>query len=494
MKSSFAVFLAALAASAILTPLVRVVALRLGAYDEPDGRHVHNRRIPRLGGVAVVVAFFAALLCIFLVERASLGQLLMKHPSLVWGLFLGGVTIAALGAVDDLRGVRALHKLFVQVGVAGLAYAFGFRIEAVDFPWVGTIQFGLLAVPITVLWFVAVMNAVNLIDGLDGLAGGIAFVACVSNFVVGWLNDAVLVVFLSAALAGAVLGFLIYNFNPASIFMGDTGSLFLGFILAATSLLGSSVKSSTTVALLVPILALGVPIMDTLFAMVRRWLERRPLFAPDRGHIHHRLLDLGLTHRRAVIVLYAVSSVLAAAAVAVAAGQNWEVGGALIVVTIVVVGFVRAARLFAGVRLRREPAPSRSELVESALARVVPVLRKIGEAKDDDDALLVLADFMRRSDFICAHVKLPGATWSWGEATTARSRVKVVVKASRTSDIEGSFEFVDEWASSRVHMEIILQILVDSLAQRYPQVTAHEPTKLRATESGQLAALELRKG
>jgi UDP-GlcNAc:undecaprenyl-phosphate GlcNAc-1-phosphate transferase len=470
MKSSLVIFVAAFGVSAILTPLVRWFALRIGAFDEPDARRVHQRRIPRLGGIAVVAAFFTSLLVLFGLEQSSLGRLLLSKPVLVGGLFVGGVGAALLGAVDDLRGVRALHKLLVQVVIATIAYGCGFQIDAVALPWVGTVHFGLLGLPLTILWFVAVMNAVNLIDGLDGLAGGIAFVACVSNFVVGWMNDALLVVVLSAALAGAVLGFLIYNFNPASIFMGDTGSLFLGFVLAASSLLGSSIKSSTTVALLVPVLALGVPIMDTLFTMVRRWLERRPLFAPDRGHIHHKLLDLGLTHRRAVLTLYGVSVVLAASAVAVAAGQKWEVGGALVVVAIVVVGFVRAARIFAGVKLRRDPAPARSEFVENLIERLLRTIEDLGTAASDDEALLVVERFVKGARLTHARIQLPNDAWEVGAPNGQRGRVRLTLVAKRNPGVSGSFEFVDEWASSRVYAEVLLQLVVDAIARRHPAV------------------------
>lgn len=470
MKSSLVIFVAAFGVSALLTPLVRLFALRIGAFDEPDPRRVHQGRIPRLGGIAVVVAFFASLLILFAFEKSSLGRLLVGEPVLVGGLFVGGVGAALLGAVDDLKGVRALHKLLAQVGLATVAYACGFCIDAVALPWIGTVEFGLFGLPLTILWFVAVMNAVNLIDGLDGLAGGIAFFACISNFVVGWMNDALLVVVLSAALAGAVLGFLIYNFNPASIFMGDTGSLFLGFVLAASSLLGSSVKSSTTVALLVPILALGVPIMDTLFAMVRRWLERRPLFAPDRGHIHHKLLDLGLTHRRAVLTLYGVSVVLAASAIAVAAGQNWEVGGALVVVVVVVVGFVRAARLFAGVKLRREPSPARSQFVENLLERMLRTLEDLVGAETEEAALHAFESFAKSARLTLAKVELPAGSWEVGGATGQRGRVRVRVVAKRNPAVIGTFDFVDEWASSRVYAEVLLQLVVDAIARRHPAV------------------------
>ncbi len=487
MKSSLAVFVFAFGGSAVLTPLARAWALRLGAFDEPTSRHVHKSPIPRLGGLAVVLGFFGSLALLYALETSSLGRQFFRQPGLVVGLLGGGVAAAALGAMDDLRGVRALHKLIVQIGIACAAYAFGFRIDAVALPWIGSVELGALAVPATVIWFVAVMNAVNLIDGLDGLAGGIAFIACVSNFVVGWMNDALLVVLLSAALAGAVLGFLIYNFNPASIFMGDTGSLFLGFVLAATSLLGSSVKSSTTVSLLVPILALGVPIMDTLFAMIRRWLERRPLFAPDRGHIHHKLLDLGLTHRRAVITLYAVSTVLAVGAVAVALGRSWEVGGALIAVTVVIVGFVKAARLFAGVRLRREgTARRRAVIVETTARAMVRVVQEMGRASDGDAAFASMSSFLKRCQFTSARIHAADEEFAFGEPTRSRTRVSVEIRSTVNPSIHGTFEYQDESPTSRTQVELLLQIAIDGFAQHFPQPESLEPAEaaelVRATQ------------
>lgn len=474
VKSSFFVFVFAFATSAVLTPLARAIALRVGAYDEPTRRHVHKSPIPRLGGLAVVIGFFVSLLALYGIGTSSLGQMLFNKPMLVLGLFCGGIAAATLGALDDLKGVRALHKITVQIAIAVAAYAFGFRIDAIALPWIGSIDLGLLAVPATVFWFVAVMNAVNLIDGLDGLAGGIAFIACVSNFVVGWMNESLLVILLSAALAGAVLGFLIYNFNPASIFMGDTGSLFLGFALAATSLLGSSIKSATTVSLLVPILALGVPIMDTLFAMVRRYLERRPIFGADRGHIHHKLLDLGLTHRRAVLVLYAVSSVLAVGAVAVALGRSWEVGGALVVVVVVIVGFVRAARLFAGVRSRREATTHRSEFVDRVSADLIRVIQDFAHVSDEREAFAALEGFLKRCEFTHAVVTADDLEWTYGTSVPSRALMRVTTCSRSNPGVSATFEYLDEWSFSRPQAELLLQIVVDGLAVYLPTAPAAE--------------------
>ena len=355
---------------------------------------MHARQIPRLGGIAVVVAFYAPL-ALFTIAGGRLGATFVADPMLILGLAVGGVAVATLGVVDDVRGVRAVHKLWMQVAAAAVAYAVGFRIDAVTLPLIGKLEMGVFAAPVTVLWIVAITNAVNLIDGLDGLAGGIAFLACVSNFVVGYLHGSPVVVFLSAALGGAVLGFLMYNFNPASIFMGDSGSMFLGYALATTSLLGSSVKSSTTVAILVPVVALGLPIMDTLLSMVRRFLERRPLFSADRGHIHHRLLDLGLTHRRAVLILYGLSILFTVTAIALAVGRNWEVGGALVAMSLVVVGMVRSVGYFDQFWLRKsQRVRMRSKTTESLRGAVPEVLTRLRGAASPAAARASLQRFV----------------------------------------------------------------------------------------------------
>jgi UDP-GlcNAc:undecaprenyl-phosphate GlcNAc-1-phosphate transferase len=213
--------------------------------------------------------------------------------------------------------------------VAAAAYAAGCRLDWVTIPGVGPIELGALSPLLTALWFVGVINAINLIDGLDGLAAGIVCFAALTNFVVGYLADAILPCLLSAAIAGSTLGFLAHNTHPARIFMGDSGSYFLGFVLAASSLLGFQQKASTAIAIAVPVLSMGVPIFDTLFAMVRRVLRRQPLMSADRGHVHHRLLDMGITHRHVVVVLYGVSALFTGLALMVALQRNRSIGLAL---------------------------------------------------------------------------------------------------------------------------------------------------------------------
>jgi UDP-GlcNAc:undecaprenyl-phosphate/decaprenyl-phosphate GlcNAc-1-phosphate transferase len=326
----------------LLTPLVREWAVKRGVVDEPGGRRVHVHVTPRLGGIGVIIGFFAPLALFAVLGTGAMAGFL-GQPELVLGLVLGSVIVGGVGAVDDIRGLGPWAKLSAQATAACVAYAFGYRIDAINVPLIGDVDLGLLGPTVTVVWFLAITNAINLIDGLDGLAAGIAFFAAFSNFVIAFLNDSIVVVLLSASLGGALLGFLRYNFNPATIFLGDAGSMFLGFVLAATSIAGATTKSSTAIAILAPIIALGVPIIDTLLAMLRRALARQSIFAADRGHIHHRLLDLGITHRRVVLILYMSSILLAVAALGIAFGRSWHYGGALVLAGTVLFALVRSA-------------------------------------------------------------------------------------------------------------------------------------------------------
>jgi UDP-GlcNAc:undecaprenyl-phosphate GlcNAc-1-phosphate transferase len=398
MLSAVFVFAGSMLVAVMATPFVRMAALRLGAIDRPGDRRVHGRATPRLGGISIFIAFFAALLALFAV-RSTVAHLFFAQPRLVLGLAAGGLLVCALGALDDLRGVRAWHKLWVQIAAAILAYVGGFRIDAIKLPFVGDLPMGAFGVVVTALWIVAIINAINLIDGLDGLAGGVAFFACVTNFVVGAINHDVLVILLSASLGGAVLGFLLFNFNPASIFMGDSGSMFLGFVLATTSILGNSIKSSTTVAILVPFVALGLPIIDTLLAMLRRVLERRPIFSADRGHIHHQLLAMGLTHRRAVLILYGLSVLFTVSAIVVSSGRNAPVGAALVVITIAVIGVVRSLGNLDGALqrwLRKERI--RPAVVERLRRTAVWAVERIVATREPREIARALEEFVARAE------------------------------------------------------------------------------------------------
>jgi UDP-GlcNAc:undecaprenyl-phosphate GlcNAc-1-phosphate transferase len=336
MRTAAVAFIIAMLCGTILTPIVRRIAYRFGALDHAlSSRKIHGRPIPRLGGIAIVIAFYVPLTGLLLFH-SGVGTFFLAERDHVIGLFVGGLVIALLGLYDDLRGSGAGRKFLVQFAVAGFLYYLGFRADLLANPFGNPIQLGWVSLPFTLLWIVGVINAMNLIDGLDGLAGGVALVAVVPTFLIALQRGHPLMMLFSSALAGAIVGFLFYNFNPASIFMGDTGSMFLGFVLAATAL-QTNQKASTAVAVLIPTIALGVPILDTLLAIGRRALRGRPLFQADKEHIHHRLMAIGLTHRQAVLVLYGFCVLLGAAALILTYTSSLQ--SALLLVVIALLGF-----------------------------------------------------------------------------------------------------------------------------------------------------------
>ena len=301
---------AAFVISFAATPVVKAFAQKVGAMDVPtEARRVHDHPIPRLGGLAIFLGFLLSVILFADIDRQ------------IRGILIGAVIIVATGAVDDLVSLRAIVKLAIQIVVAVIAVMHGVVIEVVMNPNVFAeaehIYLGILSVPITILWIVAVTNAVNLIDGLDGLAVGVSTIASVTMLVVALVVAEPNVAIILACLAGACVGFMPYNLNPAKIFMGDTGALLLGYVLSTMSVVGMF-KFYAIVSFFVPVLALAVPIMDTSFAFTRRILRGQSPFTPDRGHFHHRLLDMGMSQKQAVSILYTVSIILGVSAVVLA--------------------------------------------------------------------------------------------------------------------------------------------------------------------------------
>lgn len=303
----------ALGLALLVTPLVKRYAFKIGALDRPDQRKVHKRVMPRLGGPAIYISFIAAVL------------LTMDITLQVCGLLAGGTLIIILGVIDDTRGLSPRLKLAGQVIAAASVIPFGLEVSSLTNPFSNEIPLalGYLSIPVTVLWIVSVTNAVNLIDGLDGLAGGTSFISALTLAGVVWIEtttSGVLVpgqgeaVALALILAASVAGFLRYNFYPAKIFLGDSGSMYLGFSLAALSIMGVA-KSATFISVIIPVVILGIPLLDTVFAIIRRYCGRRPIFQPDKEHLHHRLIQMGLSHRQAVLSIYGVNVVLGLSAV-----------------------------------------------------------------------------------------------------------------------------------------------------------------------------------
>lgn len=293
------------------THAVRARARRAGLFDRSDARKLHEAEVPRVGGVGIVLGVvFTALAVLSLFGPgvyAGSGQGLLV-------VFTGALVIHFIGLYDDLRGLHARWKFLSQIAVATLVFAAGVRMTTLSLPFVRVVELGpLLGLIFTVLWFVGITNAFNLIDGIDGLACGAAMFALTTMFVVAIANGRYGAALVTLTLAGASLGFLYFNFHPATIFLGDSGSLFLGFMLAGIGVL-SAQKSPTVVAVAIPVVSLGLPVLDTLIAVTRRFLRRQPIFAADRGHIHHRLLGRGYSPRKVVLALYGVCAVLALAA------------------------------------------------------------------------------------------------------------------------------------------------------------------------------------
>ena len=311
----------------LLTPAVGGMARLLGVVDRPEGRRLHRNPIPRLGGLALFLGILVPALAFLSIGRE------------IRGLLLGAAVATTVGAIDDFRGLLWWQKLGGQILAAAIPTAFGVWIDRFTFPVLGIHELSAwIGIPATVVWIVAIMNMVNFLDGLDGLAAGVCAIAggtfCMIALSLGKADAAIL----SAIVAGATVGFLRHNFYPARIFMGDSGALLLGFVLAAVSIQGL-LKTAATVALLFPLFVLAVPILDTSFVLAKRLKYRRPVYAADRTHLHHRFVNIGYSQRRAALTMYAWCATLALAALATRfvpfrEGGEWHLGPTLVAAAI----------------------------------------------------------------------------------------------------------------------------------------------------------------
>ena len=306
--------------SLIITPIVKKIAFKVGAIDKPNERKVHKKLMPRMGGMAIYISFL-------------IGVALFPPDMIdVWPIILGATLIIALGIVDDVYTLSAKVKFLGQIFAALIPVLAGIQIEYITIPNGNIIEFGYLAIPITVFWIVAITNAINLIDGLDGLAAGVSSIALISISVLAFSLGNVVGTFIGILLLGSTLGFLVYNFYPAKIFMGDTGSLFLGYMISITAILGFT-KSATILSLIIPIIILAIPIIDTTFAIIRRVVNGKPLTAPDKYHLHHCLIRLGFTHRQSVVLIYLLSVLFSLAAIIFTRSTIW--GASLLIVVLI---------------------------------------------------------------------------------------------------------------------------------------------------------------
>jgi UDP-GlcNAc:undecaprenyl-phosphate GlcNAc-1-phosphate transferase len=333
MKIQIIYGIIAFCVSALVMPAMIKISKRVGAISEVGGRHIGDSPIGRFGGVGVLLGIAISLGLQSWYDPVFRLEISINNEQ-IGGFFVGVTIVSVLGFLDDIIRLAAGVKFAVQIIAALIAYCCNLRVVGLDLLLFEPFQFGYLSMLITVVWIVGVVNAVNLIDGLDGLAGGVIFFASIVNLVAAIGAQSVVPAALMIALGGAILGFLLYNWHPAKIYMGDCGAYSIGFILAASGLLAPGQKASTGVALLIPLLALGLPIFDTLLTMLRRFMNQQGIFSPDRGHLHHILLDSGISHRRVVIGLYAICCVLCSLALLIVLSRNREVGYYFLVVSV----------------------------------------------------------------------------------------------------------------------------------------------------------------
>ncbi|MDD4803423.1 MAG: MraY family glycosyltransferase, partial [Syntrophomonas sp.] len=294
--------LAAFSIAYFSMPYVIKLAHRLGAVDQPDKRKVHNGIMPRLGGLAIFSAF---IIVIILGVQVS--------PQLL-GIIIGGCVIFAVGMLDDIYQLPPWTKLIGQSIAASIAIYFGIVVNFVTNPFNGLLDLGILSIPLTFVWIIGITNAINLIDGLDGLAAGVSSIAAATMGIVAFMHGQETVFVIALVLVAAIIGFLPYNFHPARTFMGDGGSNFLGFVLGCMAVMGLT-KTTAVISLFVPIVILGIPILDTFFAIIRRIYNKAPIFMPDKSHLHHRLMAMGCSHRRSVLIIYGISGFLGLTAI-----------------------------------------------------------------------------------------------------------------------------------------------------------------------------------
>ena len=341
MTARFALkILVALAVSAVVsfiaTPMVKSLAYKVGAIDVPkDNRRMHKVPIPRLGGLAIFIAFLLTTLIFADIDRQ------------LQGILLGSVMIVVLGVLDDIMALKALPKLIVQIAAAGIAVYHGCVIQFFSnpnvFSDVSYVNLGWLSIPISIIWIVAITNAVNFIDGLDGLAVGVSAISTASLIVIALLVSETNIAMVLIALLGACLGFIPYNMNPAKIFMGDTGATFLGYILATLSITGLF-KLYAIISFAVPFLILGVPIFDICFAFLRRIAKGQNPMVADRGHVHHRLIDMGFSQKQSVAIAYMLAAILGLAAVLLT--SSGELRALVLIGAVFVVGAIGVRVIF----------------------------------------------------------------------------------------------------------------------------------------------------
>ena len=433
-----------------LTPLAGRLARRVGALDHPlIARKLHRKAVPRVGGLAIAAAFLGG------IGLAALAGGHAVHGQRIVVIALAGLLVVAVGTVDDVRGLSPRMKLVAQIGAAALVWAGGLRIEAVANPLGAALPLGDLSLPFTVLFLVGAMNAMNLIDGLDGLASGIAAVAAAAAVAVALRRGDPVLAVSGAAVAGACLGFLRHNLRPASIFMGDSGSLFLGLVLSASSIPGAGEGARGT-DLLAPVVALGVPVVDTAMALVRRAARGSPIFWGDREHLHHRLVSLGFSPRQAVAVLVGAGAVHAGFAVAISAAAGGRAGLLLAGIALLDLAALRALGYFRPGLLGRIAAERRRYTALRAAVRTAA--SQLEDASSMDDVQSVLDEAAPAIGASRARLVLSGAPRVRGPGTRTRHGLR----GERPGG--GSLEF--RWSPAQGRLDRPTEMAAEMLSAR----------------------------
>ena len=410
MNTYLTLFIIALGSSLFLTPVLRRLAQRFRWLDVPlDDRRIHTRPVPRLGGIAIFLAVALALVILPLLDNLVTQSLVSKWRE-ICAVLIPSTLVLLFGIFDDLYGTSAKWKFTVLALAGALLYFLGGRIGAVTLPFLGSTEIpATLSLMLTVIWVVGISNAFNLIDGLDGLAAGASLFASLVMLVISFTLGNPFVTVILLALSGALIGFLRYNFNPASIFLGDSGALFIGFTLGALSIVGAQ-KASTAVAVAIPLMAFGLPVIDTGFAIIRRFISGKPLFQGDREHIHHKLLDRGWSQRRVAFVLYGVCALFGLLALLfVRDGGGGRMTGLLLMVVgaaiVIVAGKLRYHEMDeVKASVRRNFAERRIRAANHVHVRRVS--RSISEAKTLNDLFTALRQMLEPGEFVYATLQL----------------------------------------------------------------------------------------
>lgn len=455
MNTYFALFLIATISALVITPVIRRLCQRFKFLDVPeDARRVHQNAIPRLGGVAIFISFILALSALPLVSNL-LTDSLQAYKSELFIILVPATLVLLLGVYDDLRGTNATVKFLVLGLIATLFYLMGGRIEVLAIPFAGSVHFHpILGFLITVFWLVGISNAFNLIDGMDGLAPGAALFSSVVILVVALSSGKPLTVVVALALCGALAGFLRYNFNPASIFLGDSGSLFVGFLLASLSIMGAQ-KATTAVAVITPILAFGLPVVDTGMTMARRLISGRPVFQGDGEHIHHMLLARGWSQRRVVMILYAVCAVfglLAALSTKTSSPVTGLVLFVIAVAVIIAVGHLRyheVDELRAG--MKRTVGDRRLRVANNIRVRRAGLA--LTKARTLNELFEAVGNMLEFEEFAYANAQI-------GQVSHAAANERAFMQAKRKGGPEG-LEFINgriawSWAGEGISVEDVI--------------------------------------